>query len=687
MVFLGVYMTNYRLNAILPRSLSVRAWVAVCVIVFFAMATACTSALLAWVSKSDAQALNSVGSIRMATYRINYLITTKTSLPIDDNLELRPDISINQQLVDDMETRLEVLNTYQSMPGNKDTAIDNLTQAMQQQWYHVLKPAVMSDDAAAIHQASKIYINLANELTKSIQIRSENRQQWQQVLQISALVLIFLTLLVGMYELKHNVLSPIRLLIHSTRQFRSGHYVPAPLLGYREFELLSKSFNDMAHTISTHQAKLNQEVLNKTQHLTQANQLLTLLFQFSNQLNQEPITLSKLHHLLENFSKINPNFGFTLCLHGHSKQEHSDEYMDGSSHADNVNITSIKDSVSVHSALLEEIGEFENRVVSDKSSGKNITITPPSPAGKICTTGDCDRCQLKMQPSTKIYPIDAQNIRWGELIVHEYSSNHPSPANATELVQALANLIGLAFTVQKQRQQEHQIILLEERNTIARELHDSIAQSLSFLKIQLAMLGTHAKQLSEAAQNSGIENQYLIQCNDNLLQVLAQARTGLDRAYTQLRELLVTFRLQIDSDSFDSAIEQACTEFATKGDFKINLDNRILSQNLSANEQIDLLQIAREALSNIQRHADAKLVNITLYQHLDDEVGQRIHMQISDDGVGLPKHFDTQQHHGLKIMQERARNLGGKFQIKGNTPHGTVVQVSFLPKFYKQFNN
>lgn len=125
------------------------------------------------------------------------------------------------------------------------------------------------------------------------------------------------------------------------------------------------------------------------------------------------------------------------------------------------------------------------------------------------------------------------------------------------------------------------------------------------------MLGAHAKQLSEAAQNSGIENQYLIQCNDNLLQVLAQARTGLDRAYTQLRELLVTFRLQIDSDSFDSAIEQACTEFATKGNFKINLDNRILSQNLSANEQIDLLQIAREALSNIQRHADAKQVNIT----------------------------------------------------------------------------
>ena len=77
-------MTIGRLDAILPRSLFVRAWLAVGVIVFFAVATASISGVLAWISKSDANAINSAGMIRMATYRINYLMATKTSNPIDD---------------------------------------------------------------------------------------------------------------------------------------------------------------------------------------------------------------------------------------------------------------------------------------------------------------------------------------------------------------------------------------------------------------------------------------------------------------------------------------------------------------------------------------------------------------------------------------------------------------------------
>lgn len=667
--FLGVYMRNYRLDAILPRSLSVRVWVAVGVIVFFVVTTTCTSGILAWVSKSDAQALNSVGSIRMATYRINYLMATNTALPIDEYLTLDPNIPVNQQLADDMQKRLEVLNVYQDMLGNKDTNIDNLAQMLQQQWYEVLRPALMTNDTLAIVQASGVYITLVNELNKSIQVRSEQRQHWQQVLQISALVVILLTLLMVVHELKHNILKPIHRLIHSTRQFRRGQYVSVPLAGYHEFETLGRSFNDMAYTISAHQATLNQEVMNKTQHLTQANQLLTLLYQFSNQLNQEPITLSKLHHLLENFSKINPNFGFTLCLHDHPKQSPMDESIQNFPDKSGVKTTSFKDSVSIHSHQIDE----------DIKPHKATT-----PTGKICTKNNCDQCELKARRSTHIHPIIAQNIHCGELMVHEQPSDHSNPANAKELVQALVSLIGLVFTMQKQRQQEHQLILLEERNTIARELHDSLAQSLSYLKIQLAMLGTHARQLSDAAQSSDVSHAELLQCNENLLQVLAQARAGLDGAYTQLRELLVTFRLKIDADSFDSAIEQACNEFSTKGNFAISLDNRILSQNLSASEQIDLLQITREALSNIQRHAHAKQVSVALYQQLDDEAGQHIYLQIIDDGVGLSRDVGSQQHHGLKIMQERAHSLDGEFLIKNNTPSGTIVQIHFVPKFYKQ---
>ncbi|OAV21645.1 Nitrate/nitrite sensor protein [Moraxella catarrhalis] len=655
-------MLNNRLSGFLPRSLSVRAWLAVGVIVFFATVTASTSAVLAWVSKSDAQALNSVGSIRMATYRINYLLTTNTTLPIDDHLKLDPTLSINQQLIDDMQAHLNVLYAYQNMPGNKDAEIDSQTKTIQHHWLKILKPALINNDSTAVLAASGKYIKEVHELTKKIQVRSETRQHWQQVLQMSALGIILLTLLLGMYELRRNVLRPIHFLIDSTQHFRRGHHVPALVTGYQEFQTLSNSFNDMADTISEHQAKLNQEVLNKTRHLTQANQLLKLLYDFSNQLNQEPVTLSKLHHLLENFSKINPSFGFTLCLHDHLKLNESST--SGPLLKNDTVLVSSKDSISIHSHSVEEL-----------QTGKTDLLS-----SEICSTGNCDQCALKARSTTRIYPISAQNNYWGELMVHQQSEEDDTTITK-ELVQVLVSLVSLVFTIQKQRQQEHQLILLEERNTIARELHDSLAQSLSYLKIQLSMLGTHARQLSDAAQQN--QNDTLMDHNEAMLQVLGQARSGLDAAYIQLRELLVTFRLKIESGSFDNAIEQACDEFSAKGGFNITLDNRILSQNLSANEQIDLLQIIREALSNIQRHAYAKEVTVSLYQktHLDTE--QRIYLEIGDDGVGLPKHIDEQQHHGLKIMQERTHSLGGEFDISQNTPKGTLVRIWFLPKFYE----
>lgn len=159
-------MLNNRLSGFLPRSLSVRAWLAVGVIVFFATVTASTSAVLAWVSKSDAQALNSVGSIRMATYRINYLLTTNTTLPIDDHLKLDPTLSINQQLIDDMQAHLNVLYAYQNMPGNKDAEIDSQTKTIQHHWLKMLKPALVNNDSTAVLAASGKYIKEVHELTK-----------------------------------------------------------------------------------------------------------------------------------------------------------------------------------------------------------------------------------------------------------------------------------------------------------------------------------------------------------------------------------------------------------------------------------------------------------------------------------------------------------------------------------------
>ena len=155
-------------------------------------------------------------------------------------------------------------------------------------------------------------------------------------------------------------------------------------------------------------------------------------------------------------------------------------------------------------------------------------------------------------------------------------------------------------------------------------------------------------------------------------------------AYRQLRDLLVTFRLTIDNDNFDEALHEAASEFALKGGFIIKVNNDIMTLNLSAHEQIDLIQIAREALSNISRHAQAQNVEI----HLQYEEGDKnILMRIIDDGVGMSGSVDQTQHHGLMIMKERAHNIGGELIVTDNKPRGTIVTVRFEPKFFDEEND
>lgn len=114
-----------------------------------------------------------------------------------------------------------------------------------------------------------------------------------------------------------------------------------------------------------------------------------------------------------------------------------------------------------------------------------------------------------------------------------------------ELLKTLASLIGIALAEQKLRQQEHQIVLFEERSIIGRELHDSLAQSLTYLKFELTTL---TKAL-ESQQNNPVVNEKVMNLKD-----------GLSGAYLQLRELLQTFRLSIDTD-FETALQNACEEF------------------------------------------------------------------------------------------------------------------------------
>jgi two-component system nitrate/nitrite sensor histidine kinase NarX len=230
-----------------------------------------------------------------------------------------------------------------------------------------------------------------------------------------------------------------------------------------------------------------------------------------------------------------------------------------------------------------------------------------------------------------------------------------------ELAQTIGRHVGAALAAAERREEHQRLSLLEERSAIARELHDSLAQSLSYTKIQLtrlsALLGRGGDP--QAAQA-----------------VLDELREGVSSAYRQLRELLTTFRMKVGGASFDAALREVIDEFGRRTGLPAAVHGELAGLELSANAQIHILQIVREALTNVEKHARAGAVSIELARGADGSFG----VVIEDDGVGIASGTSPAQHFGLDIMRDRANLLGGSIDIGRRTGGGTRVSLRVPPR-------
>ena len=217
-----------------------------------------------------------------------------------------------------------------------------------------------------------------------------------------------------------------------------------------------------------------------------------------------------------------------------------------------------------------------------------------------------------------------------------------------------------AIYLEKQITEEQQQTLAEERTVIARELHDSLAQSLSYLKMQVARM-----------RRLNIEGDQKAMHDD----ILDELSSGLNSAYRQLRELLATFRLKLDTPDLLTALRKTIDEFSERLGQPVALDYNLPPQTLSPNEEIHTLQIIREALANAVKHAEANEISVAVLF-----ATPAVKVRIQDDGKGLPGTGQPVNHYGMVIMQDRARTLGGQVQVQNRDEGGVAVTLSFVPK-------
>lgn len=234
------------------------------------------------------------------------------------------------------------------------------------------------------------------------------------------------------------------------------------------------------------------------------------------------------------------------------------------------------------------------------------------------------------------------------------------PETSARIGEIVGRHLAVAIGHSRRTQEGRRVALLEERTAMARELHDSLAQSLSFTKIQVSRLQTMLERGSD---------------REEVAATAEELRDGLNGAYRKLRELITTFRAQINVGGLAVALDEALEEYGARSSVVMTLDNRLKGCQLSANEEFHIVQIVREALSNIVRHAGATQALVKLAPH----AGGTIAVSVEDDGLGIDPAADVRNRHGTTIMRERALSLGGALSIVNRPDGGCCVQVSFKP--------
>jgi two-component system nitrate/nitrite sensor histidine kinase NarQ len=226
----------------------------------------------------------------------------------------------------------------------------------------------------------------------------------------------------------------------------------------------------------------------------------------------------------------------------------------------------------------------------------------------------------------------------------------------TSVIVSFSSLLARALYQEEYSLQEQKLLLMEERGVIARELHDSIAQALSFLKIQCTVLH---RQISANADSSVVKES------------VTNIEEAVSDAYIQLRSLLSTFRLNISVSDFKEAVLIMISQLQKQTTAKIQLGTFEYNFQAHANQQIHLLQIIREAIVNAMKHANCDNISIRCVT-----LNDKVIISIIDDGIGIAEKPGKENHYGIEIMNQRATELNAILEIK-NLPVGTEIQLIF----------
>ena len=202
-----------------------------------------------------------------------------------------------------------------------------------------------------------------------------------------------------------------------------------------------------------------------------------------------------------------------------------------------------------------------------------------------------------------------------------------------------------------------QLATSRERNRLARELHDTLAHSLSGVAVQLEAVKT-------LWENSPQESRTMLE------QSLATTRNGLTETRRALQALRAT---PLEDLGLALAIHNLAESVTSRKGLALDMDLPERLENLSPDVEQGIYRVAQEALENVIQHAEARNVKLRISQ-----ANGSFAMTISDDGRGFdPESVDLIHQFGLQGMRERTEMLGGQLEMVSQPGNGTTISLTW----------
>jgi two-component system nitrate/nitrite sensor histidine kinase NarX len=314
-------------------------------------------------------------------------------------------------------------------------------------------------------------------------------------------------------------------------------------------------------------------------------------------------------------------------------------------------------SAALSSELQEEAESF---VELDCEASDIATLGRVVHASDISTCTSRQNCRYascRFQ-SLVAAPLESPNQPGVPLGILTIFFDAPREASSQVLnaVAAFAEMTGAAIEYTRINREAHRTELLAERRVIANDIHDSLAQTLTFARMRNSMLLEAIR-----AGNQLMATRYAKEIDE-----------ALESSQKSARSLIADFRSELNPGGLLASLEDLATQFRARNSIMLEFQNRLVDLALPIEHEIQVFNIVREALANIARHSGATHARL----FVSEGFGYLV-FTIEDNGVGAHTFAPVEGHYGVMIMRERAHRIGGEIRVESAAGRGTQVQLFF----------